>query len=322
MSDGTILTMFERLLRDIASPDQIRAMEAAGSVDPFWTALEHSGFLDLLLPENAGGAGLSLAGAGPLIQLLGYFAAPGPVAETMVARLILQQRESEIPRGPIVLVSPARQSHKLVARMTFGIVARHALIDLEGRLILTSLAAGDGMTIEREEGCAVTVTWSSDPVGSVVPGEACDLRAYTAMLRAADISGSAARVLDMTIAYAGERVQFGKPIGRQQAIQQYLAEMAEQVVAARMAAQIGLYGHRLADAAIAKYVSSKAASLLADSAHAIFGAVGMSKEHDLQLYTRRLREMRLANGSETFWARHLGEIVLASPLPSLIELVS
>jgi acyl-CoA dehydrogenase len=57
-------------------------------------------------------------------------------------------------------------------------------------------------------------------------------------------------------------------------------------------------------------------------AHAIFGAIGMSKELDLQLYTRRLREMRLANGSETFWARHLGETVLASAVPSLIEFVS
>jgi acyl-CoA dehydrogenase len=105
----------------------------------------------------------------------------------MVASHILRQRGIDAPEGLVVLVLPVRQSAGLVAWMPFGIVAQHALVD---------------------------------PIGTVVPKEACDLRAYAAALRAADISSAAARVLEMTIAYAGERVQFEKPIDRQQAIQQ------------------------------------------------------------------------------------------------------
>ena len=73
--------------------------------------------------------------------------------------------------------------------------------------------------------------------------------------------------------------------------------MAEDAVAARIASQLGSAGAfppALAAAATAKSVAGKAAARIAASAHAVHGAIGISEEHDLQLFTRRLHAWRLA----------------------------
>lgn len=140
-----------------------------------------------------------------------------------------------------------------------------------------------------------------------------------ALLYSAQIAGAAARLLDMTVAYANERAQFGKPIGRQQAVQQQLAVMAEQVVATRLAVELASAcgePDRLR-AASAKAIASRYAASIAATAHAVHGAIGISAEYDLQLYTRRLYAWRLAGGAESHWEVQLGEAVLASSNTSL-----
>ena len=139
-------------------------------------------------------------------------------------------------------------------------------------------------------------------------------RAAGPLLLAAAISGAADRVLAMTVAYAGERSQFGKPIGRQQALQQQLAVMAEDCVAVRMAVELAAASESPDPlrVAAAKSAASAAAPRIANTAHAVHGAIGISAEYDLQLYTRRLHEWRAALGSETRWNRDLGHALLAS----------
>lgn len=138
--------------------------------------------------------------------------------------------------------------------------------------------------------------------------------AANAVLHAAAIAGAADRLLAMTVAHANERVQFGKPVGRQQAVQQQLATMAEETVAVRIAAELA-GNARWPDArraALAKFVASDAAPRIAAVAHAVHGAIGMSAEHDAQLFTRRLHAWRAACGSESLWARRLGAELIAS----------
>ena len=258
---------------------------------PDWAAIQESGFLDALVPEADDGAGLSLADAGPLIHVLGYHACPWPVADTMVARALLAEAGIAAPKGPVALVTGAEPPPLAAA-------AAHLLYDDASGLKLANT------------GAAVT------PKGG--------LRPIAAVVAATEIAGAAERLLEMSLAYANERVQFGKPIGKQQAIQHNLAVMGEQVLTTRMAAQIawagGLHPTPL-KAAVAKQVTSAAVQTLSSVAHAVHGAIGVTEAFALHHYVKVLYSRRMAHGSEGYWARVLGEARLADADQSSVDFV-
>ena len=292
------LEPFERMLEDVATPAAVRAIEQGGSSDAMWSAFAESGFLDALVPEDRGGAGLALAEVHPLWMALGRHAVPLPVGETMIARALL----AEAPGGPIALAVVGAGQDVVVP---CGLVAEHVLVEIAGAL---HLVPASGAPTDVPASLAARMRFAALPA-AVAPAPEGGLRALAALLRAALIAGAAERLTAMTATYAGERVQFGKPIGRQQALQQQMAVMAEEMVAARIASQLGCAGAfppSLVAAATAKSVASRAAPRVAATAHAVHGAIGISEEHDLQLFTRRLYEWGLADGSETYWNRLLG----------------
>lgn len=140
------------------------------------------------------------------------------------------------------------------------------------------------------------------------------------VMLSAMMAGAGDRLLEMTTAYANERVQFGKPIGRQQAVQQSLAVMAEHCIAVRLTVELAGDGAGPPGglrAALAKSVASAAAPVIANIAHAVHGAIGISAEYDLQLYTRRLHAWRAELGSESLHSRVLGRSMLASDAKSV-----
>ncbi|MBA2933035.1 acyl-CoA/acyl-ACP dehydrogenase [Sphingomonas sp. CGMCC 1.13654] len=309
MDDITFLEPFERLLKDLSSPRQVRAIEAGEDGHALWSGIAESGFLDALMPEASGGAGLALRDVGLLVEALGRYLTPFPVAETMVARALLAQEGMAMPDGAILL---AAMSGDVARNVPLALVARHALIDTGSAIVLQEIDR-DALPRPSVHGGLAADIRLADPI-LTLPRPLQGLRAMQAVLDAAKMAGVAARLLEMTVAYANERVQFGKPIGKQQAIQQQLAIMAEKTVMMRMAARIGTgcaEWPSLAAAATAKSVTSAAAVDVAAIAHAVHGAIGISEEHDLQLYTRRLQEWRVANGSEGYWQRQLGDIRLA-----------
>lgn len=283
---------FQRLIEDVCPPEAVRAVEHGGDWRPMWEAFAASGFLDALVPSDAGGVGLQLAEIAPILALVGAQAVPLPVGETMVARALLAAAGQTAPDGPIVLGSGC-------GPVPLACVADHMLVG----------AAGAPRLVALED---ITRSGVHGDLDGFVPAAAdAGLRPVAAVLRAQLIAGAAGRVLEMTVAYANERVQFGKPIGKQQAVQQQMAVLAEQVVAARLAAAIGARdglppSH--ACAAIAKHGASLAAAQIATIAHAVHGAMGISEEHGLQLLTRRLHGWRLADGSASYWAGELGAL--------------
>ena len=100
--------------------------------------------------------------------------------------------------------------------------------------------------------------------------------------------------------------------------------MAEHTVCASIAAEAAFRttacAPSLLAAAMAKSRTSEASVLIASTAHALHGAIGVTDEYDLQLLTRRLHEWRMAHGSEAWWNVVVGKSVLASELP-LVDFV-
>lgn len=139
--------------------------------------------------------------------------------------------------------------------------------------------------------------------------------ALAATLAAGEMAGGLQAVQALTVDYALTRRQFGREIGKFQAIQHQIAVMAEEVMAARMAAQAAFVGSpgEVSErrAAAAKTRCNQAAARVAAIAHAVHGAIGVSEEFVLHHYTRRLRALSLAHGGESFWAARLGEWALS-----------
>jgi len=137
------------------------------------------------------------------------------------------------------------------------------------------------------------------------------------------MAGAMDRVLEMSVMFAGDRMQFGRPLGKFQALQQLISVMAEQTFAAKMAANIGFSADNWkanpATAAIAKSRTSESAAIVAANSHALHGAIGATEEFDLQLYTRRLHEWRYAFGGETYWNQRIGRKLLASGNASVLD---
>ncbi|MBB4613942.1 acyl-CoA dehydrogenase [Novosphingobium taihuense] len=312
MDINELLEPFVRMLDAAAPPAVVRAIEHGGSAAALWDEIAQSGFLDALVAEEYGGAGLSLADIEPLIEALGARAVPLPVAETIVARALLASAGVAAPDGPIALVTSLAQP------VPCGLVAQAVLFDRGDALVLCEMAQLSPEQTGVTNSLAARI--SGNPEGQTLPRPGTGLRPIAAVLRAALIAGAAARLCDVTTAYASERVQFGKPIGRQQSLQQMLAVMAEDMIACRIAAQLGAsHGLEvpLAAAATAKITTSSAAPRIAATAHAVHGAIGISEEYDLQLLTRRLHEWRMADGSEGYWSRVLGQQRLATTAMSV-----
>jgi len=293
-----------RLLDHCAPPAMVRAIDAGGDAAPVWQAIAEAGYGDALLAEAAGGAGLDLATLAPVIEALGARALPLPVADTIVARALIG---GDAPPGPIVLVSALAQP------VAGARLADHALVDTGAALVLCPIAALDPQPTGVHGSSALLLRGNAQ--GPQFARPAGGVRPIAAVLRALLIAGAAGAMTAMTTDHANTRVQFGKPIGRQQAVQHLLAVMAQDLVAVRIAARLGA-GRGLdvpvALAASAKITAGAAAARLAASAHAVHGAIGIAAEHDLNLLTRRLHEWRLADGSEAYWSGLLGHARLAA----------
>lgn len=305
-------TGFDRIVEGSCDPATVRAIESGASPAALWDRVTQSGYLDALVAEADGGAGLPLAAVAPMIETLGRTAMPLPVGETMFARAVLRADGIPAPDGPIALAVADEVGGAFVP---FGRVADHVLLEARGAIRLLSAASATSEGTGVYGSLALHMMWNEPSEGPVVMGAAeTGIRPVAALIRAALIAGAADHVVELTATYANDRVQFGRPVGRQQALQQSMAVMAEEAIAARFAARLGFSSAAptIEGAALAKSVASRAAVRIAATAHAVHGAIGISAEHDLQLFTRRLHEWRLADGSETFWERLLGRAQLNS----------
>jgi acyl-CoA dehydrogenase len=307
----------ERLLADCCAPARIREIESGAAVDALWRSLHDSGFMDALIPETAGGAGLDLSSAFPIVFACGKYAVPAPLAQTMIVRALLAAAGGDVPTGPMTIAATTQSEQNdtlACARVPYGRVAEWVLTSTEKSLLLLPVQAGQSTLTGVHASLETDVAWGAVPKDAVRIDMPLETRAVGAALYAAQLAGAMERIVATTIRYANERVQFGRSISKFQVIQHHLSVMAEQALAARMASQMGCQSiSHLPDpnlAAVAKARTSEAAVTVAALGHAVHGAMGFTAEYELQLYTRRLHEWRLAYGSELHWHQKIGAALL------------
>ncbi len=156
------------------------------------------------------------------------------------------------------------------------------------------------------------------PPSTAVPSPVspAQLRAAGAAIRTVQIAGALGRILPLCIGYVQTRVQFGRPIGKFQAIQQSMAILAGQCAAAGAAADMA--AEALAGTldpvviGAAKARAGEAASVAAGLAHQVHGAIGFTQEYELHPLTRRLWSWRDEFGNEAEWNAVVGRAALAA----------
>ena len=149
--------------------------------------------------------------------------------------------------------------------------------------------------------------------------DASSAQALGALVRCVQSAGAMSAALELTIQYSMERVQFGRPIAKFQALQHSVAAFAGQVAAinaaADSAAEAVAFGDVIDHAAWVEVATAKtrleeAVNTGAAVAHQVHGAMGFTYEHRLHHLTRRLWSWRDEYGSDAVWSIRLGEEVL------------
>ncbi|QHE85561.1 acyl-CoA dehydrogenase family protein [Hydrogenophaga sp. BPS33] len=321
----------EDLLQTHCTPAHVRAIEHGASCQPLASALEDAGFFALLAPEAQGGGDASWRDLHDIVRLAGVWSVPLPLAQTLALRALVEDPQC-LPAGAITFASVLRREADgglLAAQVPAARAAAHVVGVLDGAWVLLPVADDQAQASGVHGSQAASLRW---PAGTVpralkarLPAER--LQSIAALLHAGLLAGALQRAFDLTMAYANDREQFGKSIGKFQAIQHQLAVMAEQVAAAGMACEAAFAAAPDGDApppaacAVAKARSSEAAAQVAAIAHALHGAIGVTEEYDLQLSTRRLHEWRMAHGSEAYWHRELGRQLIESEHPTVTDFV-
>ena len=266
-----------------------------------------------------------------MLVATGRHAAPVPLGEAVGAHALAASAGSTLPEGVLTLglfdgeladsgrarvrarsVPYARNASWVVGTLESSDRSKPATL-LALRVVdarLTASARTDGdIRCDLEWQDATPALRTATPPG----GSALEVGAA---LRTAQIAGAIGRVLDLAVQYAGERVQFGKPIAKFQAIQQQLAVLGELAAASAMAAELACDAPGTAldpmRVACAKARASEAAGAAAAIGHAVHGAIGVTEEHDLQLFTRRLWAWRLDFGSDAHWTAAIGQRLLGT----------
>ncbi len=345
MSDRIVLDTAERIFADLCPPEVVNDAENGIWPKALWEALEESGLALAWVREELGGGGAEVGDGFDVLKAAGAWAVPAPLAETLLAGWLLEQGGLAAPAGAMtvapvdpgdaVRLSDSGMLSGTARQVPFARQATHIVLLAAGRILVVeqascALAPGTSLAGEPRD----TVAFDGVRLLRSAPApdglDGCRLEAVGAAVRSAQIAGALSRLLDQSVHYARERVQFGRPIGAFQAVQHALAELAGEAAAAEAAADAAAESVAagrfdaagIAAIAAAKCRASEAASKGAAIAHQVHGAIGFTYEHSLHHRTRRLWSWRDEFGGERSWAVRLGRLVAAQGADGLWPFVT
>jgi len=343
MTDSIIVDTATRIFADLCEPQTINAAEDGKWPEALWDTLEESGLTLTWVPDTLGGAGADIIDGFQVLRVAGRFAAPVPLAETLLAGWLLAEAKIAAPPGPMTIAPVYEDGHIELAGTTLKGRARHipfarnarhiAVLAVAADVPTVALVATDGLTISPGTSLAGepsdTVSFDGATALAVAPAPGLDLGSVVrlgAAVRAQQMAGAIEHILDQSVQYSLDREQFGRPIAKFQAVQHNLAALAGEAAAAGAAAdgaaeaiaQSGIAAMTTgAQVAVAKLRVGEAASTGAAIAHQVHGAIGFTREYSLHHATRRLWAWREEFGNETFWAMRLGRMVAAAGADAL-----
>jgi alkylation response protein AidB-like acyl-CoA dehydrogenase len=327
-----------------------KAMETETAYDAaLWTKLAEQGFTGIITPEEYGGMGLGKVELILLMEEAGYALLPGPFFSTVALggavidacaspeqkKKYLGQIASGQARATVALVETAGSwdPKSLAINASGGKITGT-------KLFVTDAAVADFIVVVAREG--IFVVEAKAPGLHIEPMKSMDLArkiyavefkntpaemlgntsglstaldvATTALC--AEMTGGMQRVLELTVAYAKTRKQFGKPIGIFQAVQHLCADMYLETESSRSATYYAAWAleENTPDAApsvsVAKMYASDASRTVGNRGIQVHGGMGFTWENDLHLYYRRAKASETMLGDATFHRERIARSVI------------
>jgi len=327
-----------------------KAMETGTAYDAaLWTKLAEQGFTGIITPEEYGGMGLGKVELVLLMEEAGYALLPGPFFSTVAlagsvidACATPEQKKKYLQR---IAAGQARATVALVEAAgswdTDNLKISTAGGKLNGtKLFVTDAAVADfivvvasddvfvvdakapGLHIEPMKGMDLArkiyaVEFKNMPAEKLgdPTGLAGALNVATAAL-CAEMTGGMQRTLELTVAYAKTRKQFGKPIGIFQAVQHLCADMYLETESSRSAAYYAAWAleenvpNAAASVSVAKMYASDAARNVGNRGIQVHGGMGFTWENDIHLYYRRAKASETMLGDGAFHRERIARMVI------------
>lgn len=336
--------IFAKSVRDFlareSTPKHVRQWEASatGFSRETMKKMADMGWFGVCLPEKLGGLGLPFDYLTILFHQLGHFIPHGPIWETVVSGLVLHKAK------------PSKHRDELLSRMArgeaIGTLTLHPSTPSKKSTILPFVpyaAGSDYILTPQNKGarqCVAVVPAQSVADGlapvPVTSGERmCHVSLHSRTTRAgmslpisrpafetamdmgrilstAFLLGISERALEIAVKYAGERAQFGRPIGSFQAVQHLVADIKVKAEGLRLlvyeaswAITQGAATRRLAS--MAKFWANSTAYTATKNAHQVLGGFGVMAETDLQLFYRRAKGWMINKGDDAAMLDHVAE---------------
>src|SRR5437763_1922261 len=169
MSDNIIVDTATRIFGDLCEPQTVNAAEEGRWPEELWNALEESGLTLTWVPDALGGAGAEMIDGFAVLRVAGRFAAPVPLAETLLAGWLLAQAKIAVPAGPMTIAPVHEDGHIELTGHTLRGRARHipfarnarhiAVLAYQAGIPSVALVPTDGLVIRE---------------GTSLAGEPCD----------------------------------------------------------------------------------------------------------------------------------------------------
>ena len=329
--DETLVDAVEEFFADTVPSARTALDESPGLPTTLWSQTEELGLTRIGIPEELGGSGGSLHDLLTVLLSAARHAAPVPLAETYLGSWLLTRAAVEVPPGVLTVVPPGPDATRLhdvpwadaatlVVALADGGSDAARIIAVDPRRRIT----GSGENLAGEPTADVDV--GTPDVDVDAPFARDEYVWLGALCRTAQIAGALQAVAQLTQRYTQERVQFGKPIARFQAVQQHIVTVTQAAEITTTALWVAARAWARDPAAstlevsAAKLIADESARVAARTAHQAHGAMGMTREYPLHRFTRRLNLWRQQFGTERELASRLGRA--ASGAPSFARLLT
>ena len=295
-----------------------------------WRNLEETGLSRLTTAEDAGPTESAIVLSG-----LAKHAGAVPIAETdLLATWLAGRAGIAVPaEGPLTAVLADAEVHDgRITGTAHGVPwPRSAAVVVAARTadglyvaVVDDPPAEESHNLAGEPRGSFAFDLPADDVGTLDRHVADEFTRRGAWARCVQVIGTLDATLDLTVAHTSERVQFGRPLSKFQAVQHSLAEMAGETERARAATALAVaaaadfgFGSAATDYAVtvAKVAVGRAVGSVTTIAHQLHGAIGVTVEHRLWLFTMRARSWVDEFGSTAHYARRLGRMALTADDP-------